>query len=873
MKKFILIGLALTVCLLAKPVFADVHLTAKLTVSQEVHDVTSAAKGTGVFTLHGNELRFSVTVEGLSGPIVAAHFHHAPTGQNGSVVHGIIGDLKGNTAYGVWRASDAQPLTPELIAALMTGRLYVNVHTANYPGGEVRGQIVPSDGTALFARLTPEQEAHAVTAEGAAGTAAFSYGNGVGLAFYVTVNGLSGNIAAAHIHVAETGVSGGVIRPLTTSFAGNAAYGLWTAEDNEPLTAERVRDLLLGKLYINVHTGTNPAGELRGQILLNGGWGFTAAMDTTQESHTVNSGATATAVLTYTPAGLVYRLTAQGLSGDIAGAHFHAAPPGTNGSVIRAITGDFAGMTAAGVWLPGDAQPFDQAQVANLLSGNLYLNIHTSAYPAGEIRGQVLAAKGTVFSAELTTAQEVQGVTGNARGTAYVVLNGDVAAFRMTVNGLSGPIQNAHFHKAAMGINGGVVRGIAADFVGQTTAGVWTGSDTQPLTAELIRDLLMCNLYLNVHTPTNGGGEIRGQVLPAGGTGFFANMSGAQDGLTNTAAGTGTFLLTGEGLVYDVTVTGLSDNLTAAHFHKAPAGINGSVVRALTTDFKGNTAAGVWRWNDPQPLTAELVKDLLAGNLYVNVHTAMNPTGEVRGQVYLNGGIGAAAVMTANQEVQSVTSAGKGSAALTLTDQGIVFNVTVNDLTGTMAAAHFHRAPVATNGGVVRPITADFDSLTAFGVWTPGDPNALTTDLIIAYLTEGLYLNAHTQQYPQGEIRGQISTNGVLKPEDPTDIDDSEANGAVTGFALLQNQPNPFNRATRIAYALPRSARVTIEVYNIAGQKIQTLVDQPMAAGQHETAWDGKNDAGQAVSNGLYFYRLKADAVFTSETRRAILLK
>src|SRR5439155_1627888 len=91
--------------------------------------------------------------------------------------------------------------------------------------------------------------------------------------------------------------------------------------------------------------------------------------------------------------------------------------------------------------------------------------------------------------------------------------------------------------------------------------------------------------------------------------------------------------LTTEGLAFAVTVDGLTGPITAAHFHNGAPGVNGGVVRPITTEFgAGNTAVGVWKPSDASPLTPALIAELIQGNLYVNVHTAANPGGEIRGQ-------------------------------------------------------------------------------------------------------------------------------------------------------------------------------------------------------------------------------------------------
>ena len=87
---------------------------------------------------------------------------------------------------------------------------------------------------------------------------------------------------------------------------------------------------------------------------------------------------------------------------------------------------------------------------------------------------------------------------------------------------------------------------------------------------------------------------------------------------------------------------------------------------------------------------------------------------------------------------------------------------------------------------------------------------------------------------------------------------------------LLQNYPNPFNPSTVIPYQLSTPAHVRLEVFNVLGQVVATLVDQEVSAGSHTAIWHGTDGAGRAVAAGLYFYRLGASGV--SETRRMVLV-
>jgi len=79
-----------------------------------------------------------------------------------------------------------------------------------------------------------------------------------------------------------------------------------------------------------------------------------------------------------------------------------------------------------------------------------------------------------------------------------------------------------------------------------------------------------------------------------------------------------------------------------------------------------------------------------------------------------------------------------------------------------------------------------------------------------------------------------------------------------TVYGLSQNFPNPFNPSTTITYSVPKTSRVELVVYNMAGQKVRTLVNTTQSASFYKVVWNGKNDFGQSVASGLYFYKLVA---------------
>jgi hypothetical protein len=94
---------------------------------------------------------------------------------------------------------------------------------------------------------------------------------------------------------------------------------------------------------------------------------------------------------------------------------------------------------------------------------------------------------------------------------------------------------------------------------------------------------------------------------------------------------------------------------------------------------------------------------------------------------------------------------------------------------------------------------------------------------------------------------------------------------APSRFELLQNYPNPFNPTTEIGFALPERAHVSLEIYNVLGQNVRTLINSDMEAGFNHVTWNGADNSGSAVASGIYFYKLSAnDKVFI---RKMSLLK
>nr|MBP7564045.1 T9SS type A sorting domain-containing protein [Candidatus Cloacimonadota bacterium] len=100
---------------------------------------------------------------------------------------------------------------------------------------------------------------------------------------------------------------------------------------------------------------------------------------------------------------------------------------------------------------------------------------------------------------------------------------------------------------------------------------------------------------------------------------------------------------------------------------------------------------------------------------------------------------------------------------------------------------------------------------------------------------------------------------------------DAGQNLPLPVMTLSQNYPNPFNPSTKICYTLKNAGQTELSIYNIKGQKVATLVNTEMRAGNHEVIWNGTDEHGKNVSSGVYFYRLSAEGKHI--TKKMILMK
>jgi CHRD domain/Secretion system C-terminal sorting domain len=236
---------------------------------------------------------------------------------------------------------------------------------------------------------------------------------------------------------------------------------------------------------------------------------FTLAFDGSDSSQIVNTPGRGSgwAILSANRTRLDYTFAYTRLTARATVAHFHSGRRGQAGGVVFDITNVLTKDSSG--FVSGSWTNISPANADLLVSGGLYLNIHTGNFPGGEIRAQVNLASGAGYSINLSGANGVPPIQTPGRGAGYAVLrqSDSTLAYRATVFGLTGPITVSHFHVGAAGISGGVATPIS--FV---TSGGNTTDSTWKLNTTSFDNLGAERLYMNVHTAMNAGGEIRGQV-------------------------------------------------------------------------------------------------------------------------------------------------------------------------------------------------------------------------------------------------------------------------------------------------------------------------------------------------------------------------
>lgn len=447
------------------------------------------------------------------------------------------------------------------------------------------------------------------------------------LEVYGNYSGLTTSASAAHIHTGAAGASGGVLFGVGHT---GGVDGILTGSATLDATAEA--NLLATSLYVNVHSGTFPGGEIRAQLnpIADGdGIFLNARLQGAQEVPSNGSTATGSAHVVFEKSTRKVYLTGHftGLISAASNAHIHKSRAGLSGGVIIGLS--FSSATAGTLHGSGTVT-VDQAD--SIINNRAYVNVHSSTFPAGEIRGQLTNySQIRFFGGSLSGSKEVPPNGSTATGNIIARYNPENNEIELTgtYHGLSGSVTGSHIHTGSTGNNGPVL--VHLSNTGGSSGSLYVKTSLSD-PAEV--DLLAGNLYVNVHSSTFPGGEIRSQLEPAtAGETQYAEvvLSGLNEVPINASTGIGAALTlldisTGQAYISGA-YSGLGSAAMAAHLHRGVAGTNGPVIMGLTVSGGTN---GVFFGS--QVLTPAQVDSFINGFTYINIHTSGFPGGEIRGQ-------------------------------------------------------------------------------------------------------------------------------------------------------------------------------------------------------------------------------------------------
>ena len=344
--------------------------TVLLSGTNEIPANASTAIGVGTFSLERSNFTYSVTFSGLSSKATAGHIHGGATPTNNAAMlmsFGVPAVTSGTI-------SGTAILTADQVALLINGMLYVNIHSVSFPGGEIRGQIVP-----LRVAMNLDGASEVPLVETTARASGWLTMIGSQLNYQIDYSQLHGDATAAHIHGAASTTNAAAVLitlPRPTGTSGTIAGSLM-------LTPVQLYLVLSGQTYMNIHSTGFPGGEIRGHIsptqlgvLMNGA---------SEIGPTTSAGA-ASGLFAINQSVLTYRTSFTNLTAAAIASHIHGPADATHNA---AILFSFTVPAAASGTFSGQVN-LSALNLFYLVSGLTYADIHSGAFPGGEIRGQIM---------------------------------------------------------------------------------------------------------------------------------------------------------------------------------------------------------------------------------------------------------------------------------------------------------------------------------------------------------------------------------------------------------------------------------------------------------------------------------------------------
>ncbi|WP_170110258.1 CHRD domain-containing protein [Flavilitoribacter nigricans] len=624
----------------------------------------------------------------------------------------------------------------------------------------------------------------------------------------------------AHLHAGYAGQNGGILQNLTVTADADLKGGTFEAANNTfPLTSELQAAIDERRLYVNVHSLSHPGGELRGQFLRGDANSYyTSNLFGSNEIPSVITRGHGALSIEIKGTTIAISGSFADLEGDFdatvnGGAHLHLANAGTNGTIYFPLVATVDPDGKGGVFtLEDNTLTVDGSELTPFSSRNLYANIHTTAHPSGEIRGQVVGQASVVLRSRLTGSSQVPVLNTIGDGIVLTEIFPDsTLVVSGSFNRLSSSLDvsiagGMHIHQGLAGQSGSVLIPLSVVPNGDLKGGTLTAPDNgYTADAATLEALLNRSTYLNVHTVNHAGGELRGQNLPESNAYFHGFVSGNSSAPAHASTGTG--LIVGEWLGDQLTLSGSFSDLRSAvnteiaggiHLHSAMIGSNGPIEFPLTM-LLDEDALGAQLMADSN--TFDLEEDqrqqLLERGMYVNVHTMDAPGGEVRAQLLHEATTFYIAPLSGASHTPPFETSAFGTVAVEVSEDRAFLTGSFSGLSSDYATAvgsHIHTGMAGQNSDVIFALQPTLGDDNRSGTYFASDNTfTLNFNQRSDLSARKDYVNIHTVDRPAGAIRGQLLplatayfTTSLLGSNVPTPII-SEGRGEVK-LELTGNQ-------------------------------------------------------------------------------------
>jgi uncharacterized repeat protein (TIGR01451 family) len=575
-----------------------------------------------------------------------------------------------------------------------------------------------------------------------------------------------------NIHIGMAGQRGAVTLGLIPNMDNTQTRGeLDPSLNTFSISEAQIAQLEARELYISVATVNYPNGEIRGQIVGDALTYLSANLVGSNEVPTVASFGNGQLIIELvSPDEVIITGSFNNLGSDYdesIGSHLHIGNVGINGPVLMALTPELGEDNRSGIFrVAANTISIDINQLIAIGERRVYGNIHSVEHPGGELRGQFAPSEASaVFRAHLTGSQAIPVQTSLAEGVVMAEIYSDTL---MLVAGSFDNLESAlqmnvssnrlGVYAGAAGTTGSLLHALnVVPTVDGTAGNINVTDNVFLLSPDQAAELFNRNTYINLATDNRPNGALRGQLIPEAQIVMHAFLSGTLAVPTSASSGQGNVIV--ELNDNAITVSGGFSNLSGLpgrpSLRVAHAGNVGAQLLAL------NRSENTIPANDNMfELTEEQVGDLLDRQLYINLPSSAQSSGELRGQflpeatAYFVGSLsGASQVPAVNTTAygQAILEYRGGTAIVTGSFSGLESDFNINAAGG----AHIYDGLAGSVGEIIQRLNVNLTSDNRGGVLEAED-NMFNLEAVDDLFRRGEYINIVTNEEVNGAIRGQL---------------------------------------------------------------------------------------------------------------------